>query len=172
MSDDNPLSFDEAGRVLNDLNTKIAGANGGQLFEKLKALLRGEDVDDPSASLDGFEFVEPGFESFFLTKKRPVSGLQPRLFGFPYLTTSKTAIEEIDAEGYRPGTVWDLIDFGIDLSEGVECGIQILALGSISRVKGFRSIACLSKQYEFHHLTTLRYNNKWNKNVRFLAVLK
>jgi hypothetical protein len=84
----NNLTLDKVVPVLNDLQTKLAGQNGDQVFEALKKILRGEEPTESSVFNDmiaagHYDWVNSDItEKRFPMPKDFVLGAEPKVFHF------------------------------------------------------------------------------------------
>lgn len=62
-----------------------------------------------------------------------VLGAESKPFHFNRNISSENAIKEMAKEGYRPATIWDLLDFGAKNPE-LQRQFPIVALGSVAEV--------------------------------------
>jgi len=100
-----------------------------------------------------------------------VPGAEPEVFHFHSLISSDKAIAIMGADGYRPATIFDLLDYGAKKPEE-QRKYPIVALGSVADIGGC-SVAYLdvdgdSKRY----LDLDRFFCAWDASYRFLAVRK
>jgi len=100
-----------------------------------------------------------------------VLGSEPKLFHFDCEISSKNAIAKMNEDGYRPATIWDLLDFGAKNPEE-QRKYQIIALGSVASVGGDRYVAYLYGYDSERSLGLYWFDFVWVAYCRFLAVRK
>ena len=100
-----------------------------------------------------------------------VLGADPKLYHFDHDISSEKAIKEMDEDGYRPATIWDLLDFGAKNPE-LQRQFPIVALGSVAGFGGRRSVAYLSRGGAERNLRLDWFDRGWFRTFRFLAVRK
>jgi hypothetical protein len=110
-------------------------------------------------------------EANFPMSENLVLGLEPKLFHFGRIISSENVIREMEKEGYRPATIWDLLDYGIKNSE-MQRQFPIVALCSVCRVGGDRYVACLNRIGSERNLSLIWVVRDWREVYRFLAVRK
>lgn len=100
-----------------------------------------------------------------------VLGAQIKLFRFNESSIfSQEVKKEMKRDGWRPATIWDLLDYGAKYPE-MQMSFQIAALGSVTRVDGDRYCACLTRDGTRRNLSLLLSDSGWMLDTfRFLAV--
>lgn len=107
----------------------------------------------------------------------PVSGegqqeVAVELFHFNKSISSEKAIAEMDAVGYRPAILPELLALGASQPE-LQRQFPIVALGSVWQgPDGSRSVACLYRSYAERSLYLRWFGYGWNDVYRFAAVRK
>ncbi len=96
-------------------------------------------------------------------------GAEPKLYHLNRNISSEKAIEEMAKDGFRPATIWDLLDFGAKNPE-LQRQFPIVALGSVCRVSVRRFVACLGRDDSGRSLNLDWYGRGWGGGGRFLAV--
>ncbi|PJE73861.1 MAG: hypothetical protein COV01_03405 [Candidatus Taylorbacteria bacterium CG10_big_fil_rev_8_21_14_0_10_41_48] len=97
-------------------------------------------------------------------------GLEPKLFHFDDNISVGEIITEMDREGYRPGTLGDLLSYGAN-NPHKNTGSWIMALGSIV-IFGDRRVAVCIVEYSTRELELTWAGGKINPAYFFLAVRK
>lgn len=110
-------------------------------------------------------------EANFPTPMNLVLGTEPKLFHFNRAISSENAIKEMDKEGYRPATIWDLLDYGAKNPE-LQRQFPIVALGSVCEVNFNRNVAYLGRGASERYLCLGWLGIDWDERCRFLAVRK
>ena len=173
----NNLTLDKVVPVLNDLQTKLGGQNGDQVFEALKKILRGEE---PTGIVSLKDMIAAGHydwvndditEKRFPMPKDFVLGTEPKVFHFNRDISSEKAIALMDADGYRPATIFDLLDYGAKNPEE-QRKFPIVALGSVAEIRGDHRVACLGRDGSERNLSLQWFDGGWGAHCRFLAVRK
>ncbi len=100
-----------------------------------------------------------------------VLGSEPKLYHFNRNIASASAIAQMYKDGYRPGTLGDLLDFGAKNLEE-QRKYPIIALGSVALVDGDRCVACLDMGISLRSLFQNGFGNGWGADHRFLGVRK
>lgn len=119
-----------------------------------------------------YDWVNPNItEENFPMPENLVIGSEPKLFHFYYGISSDTAIKKMDNAGYRPATIWDLLDFGAKNPKEQRVH-KIVALRSVASVNGYLSVVYLSGNDHERDLRLDEFNRDWNDYYRFLAVRK
>lgn len=98
-----------------------------------------------------------------------VLGSDPKLYHFDRDISSKNAIKEMAKDGYRPATIWDLLDYGAKNPE-LQRQFPIVALGSVCEVRGFRVVTYLGRNDSKRNLSLYWIGYDWGRVFRFLAV--
>lgn len=93
------------------------------------------------------------------------------IFHFGKTMSSEDVIAKMDAEGYRPATIWELLAFARD-NPDLQRQFPIVALGSVGVVGGDRSVACFDRGGSRRDLTLDWFVGGWRGDCRFLAVRK
>lgn len=112
-----------------------------------------------------------------ITAKRfPRSGsgtvtVDAKLFHFNHTMTSDAVERELEAAGYRSATIAELLAFGAAFPE-VQRQFPVVALGSVTRVFGYRSVPYLSGRGAGRRLNLSWSGLDWDVVCRFLAVRK
>jgi hypothetical protein len=105
----------------------------------------------------------PMYANFFL-------GTESKLYHFNHEISSENAIKEAKKDGYRPATIWDLLDHGAK-NPNLQRRFRIVALGSVAEVVGYRRVACLGRDDHGRCLFLGWFGSYWNNgDYRFLAV--
>jgi len=110
-------------------------------------------------------------EKRFPMPKDFVLGAEPKVFHFDRDISSEKAIALMDADGYRPATIFDLLDYGAKNPEE-QRKYPILALGSVALIYGDRCVAFLHRDDSERHLDLFWFDFGWSAFCRFLAVRK
>jgi hypothetical protein len=99
-------------------------------------------------------------------------GSEPKLFRFDRSISSEKAIEEMGKQGYRPATIWDLLDYGAKNPEE-QLKYPIVALGSVAVLDdGCCGVAYLGRFASGRGLGLDGFDSGWHDDYRFLAVRK
>lgn len=96
-------------------------------------------------------------------------GLEPKLYHFNRLISSEEAIKEMEKDGFRPATIWDLLDYGAKNPE-LQRQFPIVALGSVARMGDGRDVAYLGGGDAERILSRVWFGGDWRGFSRFLAV--
>ena len=98
-------------------------------------------------------------------------GSEPKLYHFNCNTSLENAITLMDKDGYRPGTLGDILTYGAKNPEE-QREYPIIALGSVVSVGGSRYVACLAGDDSERGLDLYWFGGGWGARYRFLAVCK
>ena len=95
------------------------------------------------------------------------------LMHFDRRMKTENVLAAIEAQGYRPATIEELLAFGATYSE-LQREFPIVALGAVwQRGHGDRRVATLCKDRDRRHLDfSLYYGGAWESHYRFLVVRK
>ena len=110
-----------------------------------------------------------------ITAKRfPIVGsgvtvVEHKLFHFDRIVSSDEAERLIEADGYQPAKIEHLLAYGAANPED-QRKFPIVALGSVARLRGFRSVPYLYGFGSGRGLGLVWRNDVWLGNYRFLAV--
>lgn len=96
-------------------------------------------------------------------------GTETKLFHFDRDISSENAIKEMERAGYKPVTIWDLLDYGAKNSE-MQRKFPIVALGSPAQFGGSRNVAYLCGSDTKRSLRLCWSDDGWRGYCRFLAV--
>jgi hypothetical protein len=102
--------------------------------------------------------------------------VEAKLFRFKGSLTLQKILAKMDAEGYRPAELFELLAFGAKYPEK-QRKFTIVALGTSASRHGFINIPCLTGETTLRYLeTTLGHkeNEPWEyvERDRFLAIKK
>lgn len=98
--------------------------------------------------------------------------LEPRLYHFNRDISSEDVIKEMKKDGFRPATIWNLLDYGAKNPE-LQKSFMIFALGSVALLDGDRRVAYLNVDFGERRLDLSWFDgngNGWGSHCRFLAV--
>lgn len=98
-------------------------------------------------------------------------GTEPKLFHFNPSISSENAILEMKKKGYRPATIWDLLNFGAKNPELQE-QFPIVALGSATLIVDRRYVAYIHRSGKGPYIELFWFGREWDDDFRFLAVRK
>lgn len=126
----------------------------------LKGLIEAGKYDWVNSDITEARFPMP--ENFTL-------GAEPKLYHFNRSISSEKAIKEMAKDGFRPATIWDLLDFGAKNPE-LQRQFPIVALGSVARFGDSRGVACLGGSGSGRDLGLDWFGSGWSDYFRFLAV--
>ncbi len=113
-----------------------------------------------------FDFVNPDIrEGLFPTPKE--IGTEYELVHFDRHILSEDAVKELEKDGWRPATAWDLLSW-----KGWNDKDFVIALGSVGEVDGGRRVACLGEGSSGRRLSLGRWDGAWDAHCRFLRVRK
>lgn len=166
--------------TLFDLLEKLNSSRGNVWWEELMKFLRKEPcwVSKPLATLSLAEMIRVGSydwvnvnikEANFPMPEGFTLGTEPKLYHFNRSISSENAIEEMKKDGFRPATIWDLLDYGAKNPE-LQRLFPMVALGSVEEVGGNRSVACLYGGGAKRYLSLGWFVIDWGDDHRFLAV--
>lgn len=116
------------------------------------------------ASLD-FDYVNSDIEKNFPIEAPRNTDF--KVFHFDKYVTSEEAIKRIEAEGYLPATLGELLSFAKD---GWDNKQTVTALGSVAKVNGNRRVPALWKFGSERVLDLDWFGGGWRERCRFLAV--
>ena len=108
-------------------------------------------------------------EENFPTPENLVLGEEPKLYHFDCGISSEKAMKLMDKDGFRPATIWDLLDFGAKNPEE-QRKYPIVALGPRTLVRSSRRVACLGSRRFERDLGLSWFDDDWSVYCRFLAV--
>ncbi len=92
-----------------------------------------------------------------------------KLFHFGRSTTSNEVERELETAGYRSATIAELLAFGASFPE-VQRQFPVIALGSVTKVSGGRSVPCLVRHGAERSLDLDWRGRVWGDACRILAV--
>ncbi|MFC1623604.1 hypothetical protein ACFL05_00595 [Patescibacteria group bacterium] len=93
------------------------------------------------------------------------------LFHFNKTMTSDDVIAEMDKDGYRPATIWELLGLGI-IQPDLQREFPIIALGSVCVLLGGRRVAGLYRHAGERPLDLGWFVDSWSDFCRFAGVRK
>ena len=93
------------------------------------------------------------------------------LFHFGKTMSSEAVIAQMDAEGYRPATIWDLLGL-VQKEPDLQRKFAIVALGSELGIGVARHVAVLCRGVAGRGLGLGGFDGGWAGSNRFLAVRK
>ena len=102
--------------------------------------------------------------------------VEVKLFRFKGSLTTQEILAKMDAEGYRPAELFELLAFGAKYPEK-QRKFTIVALGTSASRNGFTYIPCLTGGTDHRYLETTwghEKNEPWEhvERERFLAIKK
>lgn len=163
--------------VLKDLLTKLGGDRGEEVLRELKKFLRGETcclltVLQRLVRAGKYDWVNENItDENFPVPEDFVLGTDPKVFHFNRNISSEEAVKEMDKEGYRPATTWDLLDYGAKNPEE-QRKFPIVGLDSVGKVSGYLRVPCLDRVDSERDLSLSWWDGEWDSRCRFLAVRK
>jgi hypothetical protein len=166
--------------VLGDLLEKLNGKNGKVWLDELLKFLRrepcwvkvaAETLLTDLITAGEYDWVHQDItEKNFPMPPNFVLGVEPKLFHFNRKISSENAIKEMEKEGYRPATIWDLLDYGVKNPE-MQRQFPITALGSITMTGDRRKGRAALRGSDSERDATIFWGGySWGDNFRFLAV--
>lgn len=93
------------------------------------------------------------------------------IFHFNKFMSSKDVEAEMNKVGYTSGTIWDLLLLAIK-EPTLQKHFSIVALGSLCKIEGCLRVPCLCGWLESRELVLCYFDYNWDKEYRFLGVLK
>ncbi len=110
------------------------------------------------------------------TKRFPVKGegkkeVEITVVHFNRVIESDEAIKEMDALGYRPATIEELLGFGKEHPD-LQRSFPIIALGSVGEVRGHRGVPYLRGRGSRRNLDLRWFDHGWSADCRFAFVRK
>lgn len=94
---------------------------------------------------------------------------ETKIFKFDRDISSENAIAYMKLEGFRPATIFDLLDFGAKNPE-LQRKYSIVALGSVCGVDGVYLVSYLYSGDSGRDVKLHWFGSVWNADCRFLAV--
>lgn len=94
------------------------------------------------------------------------------LLEYPASMTSRQVLADMDREGLRPATVWELLSLGVQRKELPENETIIVALGMVVEVDGPRRVAYLGRSDRARYLRLDWFDSDWGGGCRCAAVRK
>ena len=104
-------------------------------------------------------------KNFPLPEDGKIEKREVRLFHFEKMMTSEEAIAEMDKEGYRPATIWELLGLG-----RLQREFPVIVLGSVCVVDGRRHVAYLYVLDGRHSLSLRWFDFGWGDYCCFVGV--
>ena len=177
-----------------DLLEKLAGKNGEKWFSDLKKFLRGEIItkvvsfithtftvmSDEAHPVEDTVIIgkfdvnnnDINSENFPLAKDGKWTRKEISIFHFGKTMSSEEVIAEMDKEGYKPATIWDLLGLAIRKPD-LQRKFSIVALGSVCKdCVGDRDVPCLYEDSGDRRLSLRHFHGDWVDDYRFAGVRK
>lgn len=111
-------------------------------------------------------------EAHFPTNIPADYDVEYKLFHFDRNILSEDAIREMEREGFRPGTLAELLTLGETQPE-LQKQFPVIALGSVWRGSdGYRNVPALDWDDDGRGLGLVWFEDDWDADFRFLAVRK
>jgi len=180
MNTDNTVGIDvcEIRGLVKDLFDKLCGESGREWLSALKLFLQKQNpwpvVNGVLADMieaSHYDWVSDAVNERNFLWSELVPGFGLKLYHFGHTVSLEDAVAAMDADGYRPGKLVDLIDYGAKNPEE-QRKYRIIALGSIGHVDGHHHVACLGEWRGKRILYPVFFADDWDGTYRFLAVLK
>jgi len=180
MNTDNIVGIDvcEIRGLVKDLFDKLCGASGREWLSALKLFLQKQNpwpvVKNVLADMIAaghYDWINPNIKEQFFSLEGLVLGVEPRLYKFDRDISSKDVIAAMYEEGYRPGNLADLLDFGVKNPEE-QRKRPIVSLDSFPRNNDLRDSVCLDGDVGERRIILNSFDLEWGRDCRFLAVRK
>ncbi len=162
------------------LDNMLLGDNGDEVEAELKKFVAklpcwmAKQISAPSLNelitLGKYDWVDENITDVnFPIPEGFAFGLEPKLYHFNRYISSRNVIKEMEKDGFRPATIWDLLDYGAKNPE-LQRQFPIVALGSVEQMDSLRRVAYFSRRGVARILVLSWFEDDWPGQFRFLAV--